>query len=182
MSKAVAEKSPASSGKMASILGHLSIAVQILCLILLLVLFVGAFDLGVVDLRSTISGFAIIILPIFAVFALVGIFSQMKLSALKAADVHAKNAQTEAVVKETKGVVESKIQEYLGTEYERLKGEHEKMSEFLKELEKQEQERLVQEVEELKAENTELKERLSLKNVPINDELSAVDELAPTGT
>ncbi len=182
MSKADPEKSSASANKMASILSHLSIAVQILSLILVLVLFAGALDLGVVDLRATISSFSIIILPIFAVFALVAIFSQMKLAALKAASVHAKGAETEALVNETKGVVESKIQEYLGTEHERLKAEHEKMSEFLKELEKQEQERLVQEVEELKAENTELKERLSMKNVPINDELSAVDELAPTGT
>lgn len=182
MSKAEPEKSSASSSKMASILSHLSIAVQILSLILLMVLFAGAFDLGVIDLRSKISGFAIIILPIFAVFALLAIFSQMKLSTLKTAHVHAKSTETEALVNETKSIVESKIQEYLGTEYERLKAEHEKMSEFLKELEKQEQERLAQEVEELKAENTELKERLSMKNVPINDELSAVDELAPTGT
>ena len=182
MAKAEPEKSSASSSKMASILSHLSIALQILSLILLLVLFTGAFNLGVVDLRSTISGIAIIILPIFAVFALIAIFAQMKLTALKAATVHAKNAEIEALVNETKGVVEGKIQEYLGSEYERLKGEHEKMSEFLKELEKQEQERLAQELEELKAENSELKERLSMKNVPINDELSAVDELAPTGT
>lgn len=182
MSKAAADKSPASSNKMMSILNHVFIAVLILCLVLLLVLFTGAYDLGVVDLRPTISGFAIILLPIFAVFAFVAVFANMKLTHLRETQMFAKGAEIEAHVGEIKKTVDDKIQEYLGSEYERLKGEHEKMSEFLKELEKQEQDRLVQELEELKVENSELKERLSMKNIPINDELSAVDELEPTGT
>ncbi len=182
MAKAAAEKSPASSDKMMSILNHVFLAVSILCLVLLLVLFTGAIDLGVIDLRPAISGFAIIILPIFAVFAFVAVFANMKLGHLRATQVFAKGAEIEAHVAEIQKTVDGKIQEYLGTEYERLKSEHEKMSEFLKELEKQEQDRLVQELEELKVENSELKERLSMKNIPINDELSAVDELEPTGT
>lgn len=182
MSKADAEKPSASSDKMMSILNHVFLAVSILCLLLLLVLFVGAYDLGVIDLRPMISGFAIIIVPIFALFAFVAIFANMKLAHLRTTQVFNKGTEIEANVAEIKKTVEGKIQEYLGSEYERLKGEHEKMSEFLKELEKQEQDRLVQQLEELKVENTELKERLSMKNIPINDELSAVDELEPTGT
>lgn len=182
MSKAAAEKSTSSSDKMMSILGHVFIAMLILSLALLLVLFTGAMDLGVVDLRPMMSGLSIILLPLFAVFALVAVFSHMKLSSLKAGYMVAKGAEIEALVNETKKTVEGKIQEYLGEEHDRLKAEHEKMSTFLKELEKQEQDRLVQENEELKIENSQLKERLALKNVPINDELSAVDELDPTGT
>ncbi len=182
MSKAAAEKPTASSDKMMAILNHVFIAVLILSLALLLVLFVGALDLGVVDLRPMISGFSIIILPMFAVFALVAVFSHMKLAHLRANYMFAKGTEVEALVNETKKTVDGKIQEYLGAEYERLKEEHEKMSTFLKELEKQEQDRLVQENEELKIENSQLKERLASKNVPINDELSAVDELDPTGT
>ncbi len=182
MSKAAAEKSPATSGKAISLFTHVFLAVVILCIILALVLFVGAMNLGVVDLRPTISGFAIIILPIFAVFAFVAVFSQMKVAHLRATSVFEKGAEIEALVNESKKTVEAKIQEYLGSEYERLKAEHEKMSEFLKELEKQEQDRLLEENETLKAENIKLKERLSVKNIPINDELSAFDELEPTGT
>ena len=144
MSKAAAEKSTASSAKLMSILNHVFIAVVILCLVLLLVLFAGAYDLGVVDLRPMVSGFAVIILSIFAVFAFVAIFANMKLTHLRATQMFAKGAEIEAVVNETKKTVDGKIQEYLGSEYERLKAEHEKMSEFLKEVEKQEQERLVQ--------------------------------------
>lgn len=182
MSKAAAEKSPPSSDKAIALFTHVFLALAILCILLTLVLFAGAMDLGVVDLRPVISGFAIIILPIFAVFAFVAVFSQMKVAQLRAKSVFDKGIEIDSLVNETKKTVEAKIQEYLGSEYERLKGEHEKMSEFLKELEKQEQERLVEELENLKAENIKLKERLSVKNVPLNDELSAIDELDPTGT
>lgn len=182
MSKAAAEKTPASSDKAISIFTHVFLALVILCIILALVLFAGAMDLGVVDLRPAISGFSIIILPIFAVFALIAVFSQMKVAHLRATSLFAKGVEIETLVNETTKSVEAKIQEFLGAEHERLKAEHQKMSEFLKELEKQEQERLVEELETLKAENTKLKERLSVKNVPLNDELSAIDELDPTGT
>ncbi len=182
MAKAAAEKPSASSNKMMSILNHVFLAVSILCLVLLLVLFTGALDLGVVDLRPMISGFAIILLPMFAVFALVAVFSHMKLVHLRAASMFAKGSEIEALINETKKTVDGKIQEYLGADHERLKAEHGKMSELLKEIEKQEQDRLILENEELKIENSQLKERLSMKNIPINDELSALDELEPTGT
>ncbi len=176
------EKAKAPAGKVSGLLGHLHTAVSILSVLLLLVLFSGAMDLGVVDLRSMISGFSIIILPMFAVFALAAVILQMKVAHSRETQLAAKAAEIETYVGETKQSVEAKIQEYLGAENERIKAEHEKMSELLKEIEKQEQDRLVQENEELKVENGQLKEQLSRQNVPLNDELSAVGELQPTGT
>ena len=176
MAKKDDKKAPAGPSKLAKLLPTLSLVLSVVCLLVLLAIFAGLFSFGMFDVRHILAPLAIILVPAFVVLSVINIFLQAKVAKSRFSSVLELTADLEAFMTETKKTVDSKIQEYLGAEHEQLKADHGVLREQFDKIEKEKQLSLIEENEMLKAENEKLRKQLSSKNIPINDELNAVED------
>ena len=163
MAKKAPEATSDKQPKGSKILGLLRTSSFVLTIISATILFVGAYDYHLFDVRMIISKFAIVCLPVFTLSAVLYGFAQSKFSATQGTinEDALMAGQTDLDLKIK--AANEKLDEYLGDEFKQLKSENETLKAEFERMKQSEREKLEEENTFLKEQNSILKQQITSK-------------------
>lgn len=133
----------------------------VMCIVCTALLFVSALDFGFIDLRYQMSMFTAPLIGLAASFASVAAVATSKCTAAHRQKIDGMLQDMKVAVALRAENVERKVEEYLGAEYARLRGENDELKASLETVKESEVEKLAEENKFLKELNSTLQSKIN---------------------
>lgn len=148
--------------KKSGMMGLVSKLLAVFAIILATVFFASMYDVGQMGLHHTIKGFAIGVVPVFAVLAITALFLSPKPATEGSVDIAQIAALQEFQSKATSQILalQNRLDSFSGQDLESLKARNEELEAELEAIHQAERDKVDGEIEALRQRNVELEEQI----------------------
>lgn len=148
--------------KSSGIMGLVPKLLAVFAILLATVFFASMYDVGQMGLHHTLKGFAVAIVPVFALLSIAALFLSPKPSAEGSVDAAEISALQEFRSKATSQILalQNRLDSFSGQDLESLKARNEELEAELEAIHQAERDKVDGEIEALRQRNVELEEQI----------------------